>query len=78
MTAKVISNTSKDRFLRNNTFTESHLTIRLTIGIQSKPVRPTPRPVNTDNGQTDATVGDFDDILMFTTRSTGRPFVGLF
>ena len=24
----------------------------------------------------DPTVGDFDDILMFTTRSTGRPFVG--
>ena len=24
----------------------------------------------------DTTVGDFDDILMFTTRSTGRPFVG--
>jgi type II secretory pathway pseudopilin PulG len=37
-----------------------------------------PRPVNTDNGQTDTTVGDFDDILMFTTRSTGRPFVGMF
>ncbi|MGD0653895.1 MAG: hypothetical protein ABSA16_06085 [Thermoguttaceae bacterium] len=36
-----------------------------------------PKPVNTDNGQTDTTVGDFDDILMFTTRSTGRPFVGL-
>ena len=24
----------------------------------------------------DTTAGDFDDILMFTTRSTGRPFVG--
>jgi type II secretory pathway component PulJ len=24
----------------------------------------------------DTTVGDFDDILMFTTRSTGQPFVG--
>jgi hypothetical protein len=24
----------------------------------------------------DTTVGDFDDILMFTTRSTGKPFVG--
>ncbi len=33
--------------------------------------------VNTDNGNVgDTTVGDFDDILMFTTRSTGRPFVG--
>ncbi|MEN6450962.1 MAG: prepilin-type N-terminal cleavage/methylation domain-containing protein [Thermoguttaceae bacterium] len=27
---------------------------------------------------TDMTVGDFDDILMLTTRSTGRPFVGKF
>ena len=26
----------------------------------------------------DTTVGDFDDILMFTTRSSGRPFVGKF
>ena len=26
----------------------------------------------------DQTVGDFDDILMFTTRSSGRPFVGKF
>jgi type II secretory pathway component PulJ len=33
--------------------------------------------VDSDNGNTqDTTVGDFDDILMFTTRSTGRPFVG--
>ena len=33
--------------------------------------------VNTDNSNSlDTTVGDFDDILMFTTRSTGRPFVG--
>ena len=33
--------------------------------------------MNTDNGNVpDTTVGDFDDILMFTTRSTGRPFVG--
>jgi hypothetical protein len=33
--------------------------------------------VNTDNGSAvDTTVGDFDDILMFTTRTTGRPFVG--
>jgi prepilin-type N-terminal cleavage/methylation domain-containing protein len=36
-----------------------------------------PKPVNTDNGKTDSTVSDFDDILMFTTRSTGRQFVGL-
>jgi type II secretory pathway component PulJ len=43
-----------------------------------KPIDQTLRPVNTDNGQTDATVGDYDDILMFTTHSTGRPFVGLF
>ena len=34
--------------------------------------------VNTDvsTNPADTTVGDFDDILMFTTRSTGRPFVG--
>jgi len=34
--------------------------------------------INTDVSATepDRTVGDFDDILMFTTRSTGRPFVG--
>ena len=24
----------------------------------------------------DSTVGDYDDVLIFTTRSTGRPFVG--
>ena len=36
---------------------------------------------NTENSSsifTDPTVGDFDDILMFTTRSTARPFVGKF
>lgn len=35
--------------------------------------------VNTQAGAatpSDTTVGDFDDVLMFTTRSTGRPFVG--
>lgn len=33
--------------------------------------------VDSENGNTpDTTIGDFDDILMFTTRSTGRPFVG--
>ena len=33
--------------------------------------------VNVDNGgAADTSVGDTDDILMFTTRSTGRPFVG--
>ena len=33
---------------------------------------------NTDNGKSaDTSVGDFDNILMFTTRSSGRPFVGL-
>ena len=33
--------------------------------------------VNTDSGNVvDTTVGDFDDILMLTTRSSGRPFVG--
>ena len=28
------------------------------------------------NNPPDATVGDFDDMLMFTTRSSGQPFVG--
>ena len=32
--------------------------------------------VNSDTGGNDQTVGDFDDILMFTTRTTGKPFVG--
>ena len=36
-----------------------------------------PVAVNTDNGgQPDLTVGDIDDILMFTMRTTGKPFVG--
>jgi type II secretory pathway component PulJ len=40
-------------------------------------VAPSAVAVNTDNSNSpDPTVGDFDDILMFTTRSTGRPFVG--
>ncbi|MBU4398215.1 MAG: prepilin-type N-terminal cleavage/methylation domain-containing protein [Planctomycetes bacterium] len=35
--------------------------------------------VNSDTGGTDTTVGDFDDILMFTTRTTtGKPFIGRF
>lgn len=33
------------------------------------------RDTNNNDAQ-DTTVGDFDDILMFTTRSMGRPFVG--
>ncbi len=39
-----------------------------------------PRAVNSDlpGSPDDTTVGDFDDILMFTTRSTGQPFVGKF
>ncbi len=32
--------------------------------------------INSDTGGNDQTVGDFDDILMFTTRTTGKPFVG--
>ncbi|MCC6126193.1 MAG: prepilin-type N-terminal cleavage/methylation domain-containing protein [Pirellulales bacterium] len=35
-----------------------------------------PRPINAETGNTDTTVGDFDDILVFTTRSTGKPFIG--
>lgn len=39
----------------------------------------TPRAVNTESGMSDdSTVGDTDDILMFTTRSLDRPFVGRF
>ena len=41
---------------------------------------PQPYAVDTDanptNPPADTTVGDFDDILMFTTQSTGRPFLG--
>ena len=46
----------------------------------ANPYLPLPSQVafNTDNGKSaDTSVGDFDDILMFTTRSSGRPFVGL-
>ncbi len=32
--------------------------------------------VDNDSGGVDTTVGDYDDILMFTTRSAVRPFVG--
>jgi type II secretory pathway component PulJ len=40
-------------------------------------VLPSAVAVNIDNNnQPDTTIGDFDDILMFTTRSTGKPFVG--
>ena len=37
-----------------------------------------PQAINSDmaGNPVDSTVGDFDDVLMFTTRSTGRPFVG--
>jgi type II secretory pathway pseudopilin PulG len=53
----------------------------------TNPLNIYPKPVNSENTQpvtattdpsVDTTVGDFDDILMFTTRSTGRPFVGLY
>jgi len=32
--------------------------------------------VDSDQGTADTTVGDIDDVLMFTTRSAGDPFVG--
>lgn len=32
--------------------------------------------VNRATGEPDSTIGDFDDILMFTTRSADRPFIG--
>ena len=44
------------------------------------PTVPASQPDRHQYGQrnsADTTVGDFDDILMFTTRSSGRPFVGL-
>jgi type II secretory pathway component PulJ len=35
------------------------------------------QPINSENGNaTDTTVGDVDDVLMFTARSYGEPFVG--
>jgi len=44
------------------------------------PVGPASLPyavaVNADTGEADTTAGDFDDILMFTIRSRGAPFVG--
>jgi type II secretory pathway component PulJ len=47
------------------------------VGTSNGMVAPSSVARNTDNGSNaDTTVGDFDDILMFTTRSTGRPFVG--
>ena len=46
------------------------------VGTSSNMIAPSDVAVNSDDGVADQTVGDFDDILMFTTRSTGRPFVG--
>jgi type II secretory pathway pseudopilin PulG len=39
-----------------------------------------PLPVNSEisGNPLDTSAGDFDDILMFTTQSNGRPFVGMF
>ena len=31
-----------------------------------------------DTGRDDTTIGDFDDVLLFTTRSSGRPFIGMY
>jgi hypothetical protein len=47
-------------------------------GMTTKMQLPSAVAKNTDlsGSQTDFSVGDFDDILMFTTRSTGQPFVG--
>jgi type II secretory pathway component PulJ len=36
------------------------------------------QPANSEGGGTDTTVGDVDDMLMFTTRSFGEPFLGRF
>jgi prepilin-type N-terminal cleavage/methylation domain-containing protein len=40
------------------------------------PYARTPYAVDAETGAADLTVGDTDDILMFTTRSPDRPFVG--
>lgn len=41
-------------------------------------VQPSEFAINSETGQGDSTVIDFDDILMFTTRRIERPFVGRF
>lgn len=41
-------------------------------------VQPAQFAINSETGQPDSTVIDFDDILMFTTRRIERPFVGRF
>ncbi len=46
------------------------------IGTALPMILPTMVAVNSDTGNPDATVGDYDDILMFTTRTTGKPFIG--
>jgi len=46
------------------------------VGTTTGMVLPSTVAVNSETNQPDLTVGDFDDILMFTTRSTGRPFIG--
>jgi len=43
---------------------------------QATPFAYTPYAINSETGADDLTVGDTDDILMFTTRSPDRPFVG--
>jgi prepilin-type N-terminal cleavage/methylation domain-containing protein len=42
------------------------------------PAAYTPYAIDSETGADDTTVGDTDDILMFTTRSPDRPFVGQF
>jgi prepilin-type N-terminal cleavage/methylation domain-containing protein len=36
------------------------------------------RPIDTDKSNIDTSVGDVDDIIMLTTRSNGKPFIGKF
>ncbi|MEN6366689.1 MAG: hypothetical protein ABFC88_07735, partial [Thermoguttaceae bacterium] len=42
----------------------------------TQPYQVAQNAVDFSPAQPDRTIGDFDDILMFTTRSVGRPFVG--
>ena len=41
-------------------------------------VKPAAFAINSATGEPDWTVTDFDDVLMFTTRRLGRPFIGRF
>jgi len=48
------------------------------VGTGPAMTKPWDVATNDDEGTNDTTVGDFDDILMFTSRNTDTPFVGLY